>query len=240
VGSGMSAVVSSRRVGTLDLRVPRLAPGRRPHATGPYDRLVVLATAPSAGVAIACVAAAYLVGTFPTAQVVAGRRGIDPTRSGSGNPGATNVARTAGRRAGAATLVGDLLKGALAAGVGWAVGGHALGVACGVAAVVGHVLPVTRRFRGGKGVATGAGMALVLFPLAFAVAVVAFAVVVAATRTVSLASIVAVLVLPAAAWAFGAPGGEVAALAVSAVLVVVAHRGNIVRLAHGEERRIGA
>jgi glycerol-3-phosphate acyltransferase PlsY len=199
----------------------------------------VLAAAPSAGVATACVVAAYLLGTFPTAQVVAGRRGVDPTRTGSGNPGATNVARTAGRRAGVATLVGDLVKGAVAAGMGWAVGGHGLGVACGVAAVVGHVLPVTRGFQGGKGVATGAGMALVLFPAALAAAAVVFGAVLAASRTVSLASIVGVLVLPAAAWAFGAPGGEVAALGASAVLVVVAHRGNIARLAHGDERRLG-
>ena len=200
----------------------------------------MLASAPSAGAATAWVVAAYLVGTFPTAQLVAARWGVDPTRAGSGNPGATNVARTAGRGAGVATLVGDLGKGALAAGVGWAVGGHGLGVACGVAAVVGHVLPVTRRFRGGKGVATGAGMALVLFPLALAAAALVFAVVLAASRTVSLASIVAVALLPAAAGLTGAGGAEVAALAGCAALVVVAHRDNIVRLAHGDERRLGA
>jgi glycerol-3-phosphate acyltransferase PlsY len=200
----------------------------------------VLASAPSAGAATAWVVAAYLVGTFPTAQLVAARWGVDPTRAGSGNPGATNVARTAGRGAGVATLVGDLGKGALAAGVGWAVGGHGLGVACGVAAVVGHVLPVTRRFRGGKGVATGAGMALVVFPLALAAAALVFAAVLAVSRTVSLASIVAVALLPVAAGLTGAGGAEVAALAGCAALVVVAHRDNIVRLAHGDERRLGA
>jgi glycerol-3-phosphate acyltransferase PlsY len=200
----------------------------------------VLASAPSAGAATAWVVAAYLVGTFPTAQLVAARWGVDPTRAGSGNPGATNVARTAGRGAGVATLVGDLGKGALAAGVGWAVGGHGLGVACGVAAVVGHVLPVTRRFRGGKGVATGAGMALVVFPLALAAAALVFAAVLAVSRTVSLASIVAVALLPVAAGLTGAGGAEVAALAGCAALVVVAHRDNIVRLVHGDERRLGA
>jgi acyl phosphate:glycerol-3-phosphate acyltransferase len=200
----------------------------------------VLAAAPSAGAATAWVVAAYLLGTFPTAQVVAGRRGVDPTRTGSGNPGATNVARTAGRRAGVATLAGDLAKGALAAGVGWAAGGHGLGVACGVAAVAGHVLPVTRGFRGGKGVASGAGMALVLFPLASAVAAVAFVGVVVVSRTVSLASMVAVVVLPVAAGLTGAPAGEVAALSGCAALVVAAHRENILRLARGNERRIGA
>jgi glycerol-3-phosphate acyltransferase PlsY len=193
----------------------------------------------SSGAAVAWVVAAYLLGTFPTALLVAGRRGVDPTRAGSGNPGATNVLRTAGRRAGAVTLVGDVAKGALAAGVGWAVGGHGLGVACGVAAVVGHVLPVTRRFRGGKGVATGAGMALVLFPLAFAAAAVAFAVAAAASRTVSVGSIVGTAMLPLAAGLLGAPGREVAALAVAAALIIARHGGNIARLARGTERRLG-
>ena len=200
----------------------------------------MLASTPSAGVATASVVAAYLVGTFPTALLVGRRRGVDPTLSGSGNPGATNMLRTAGKGAGVVTLVGDLAKGTLAAGLGWAVGGRGLGVACGVAAVVGHVLPVTRGFRGGKGVATGAGMALVLFPLAMAVAAVAFAVVVGVSRTVSLASVVAVMVLPVVAWVSGAPGGDVAGLAVCAAVIVGAHRQNIVRLVHGDERRLGA
>jgi glycerol-3-phosphate acyltransferase PlsY len=185
------------------------------------------------------VVAAYLLGTFPTALVAAGRRGVDPTRSGSRNPGATNVLRTAGRRAGVVTLAGDLAKGAIAAGVGWAVGGHGLGVACGVAAVVGHVLPVTRSFRGGKGVATAAGMGLVLYPLAMAVAAGVFALTAGISRMVSLGSIAAVVVMPPAAAALGAPGREVAALGACAVLVVARHRENLVRLVRGEERRLG-
>jgi len=192
----------------------------------------------SPGVATACVVAAYLLGTFPTALVVGRRRGVDPTRTGSGNPGATNVARTAGRRAGVLTLAGDLAKGAGAAALGWAVGGHGLGVACGLAAVVGHVLPATRGFRGGKGVATEVGMAVVLFPLATLVAGLAFAAATAASRTVSLGSIVGAAVLPVAAAALGAPGREVAALVACAVLVVARHWDNIVRLARGEERRL--
>ncbi len=126
------------------------------------------------------------------------------------------------------------------AAVGWAVGGHGLGVACGVAAVVGHVLPATRRFRGGKGVATAAGMAVVLFPAAAAVAAVGFAVAVGISRAASLGSIVAAVLLPVAAAAFGAPGPEVAALAGCAALIVVRHRDNIVRLRQGTERRLGA
>jgi acyl phosphate:glycerol-3-phosphate acyltransferase len=199
-----------------------------------------LLAAASAPVSAACVAGAYLLGTFPTARLVTRRRGVDPTQTGSGNPGATNVYRTAGRRAGVLTLVGDLVKGAAAAGVGWAVGGHGLGVACGVAAVVGHVAPATRRFQGGKGVATGTGMAIVLFPAAAALGVVAFGVAAGLSRTASLGSIAATAVLPLAAAALGAPGREVAALAVCSLLIIGRHRTNIERLLRGEERRLGS
>jgi acyl phosphate:glycerol-3-phosphate acyltransferase len=205
---------------------------------GLHSPLLVAAVSPV--VAAACVVGAYLLGTFPTAWLATRRRGVDPTATGSGNPGATNVYRTAGRRAGVLTLVGDLVKGAAAAGLGWAVGGHGLGVACGVAAVVGHVAPLTRLSRGGKGVATVAGMALVLFPLAAVASVVAFAVVTGLSRTVSLGSIAAVAVLPAAAGALGAPVWEVAALAGCAVVVIARHRANIGRLWRGEEPHLGA
>jgi glycerol-3-phosphate acyltransferase PlsY len=208
----------------------------------------LVATA-SPGVAAACVAGSYLLGTFPSAWLATRRRGVDPTAAGSGNPGATNVYRTAGRGAAVLTLVGDVLKGAGAAALGWAVGGHGLGVACGVAAVVGHVAPLTpgpggrgsgrRVLRGGKGVATVAGMALVLFPLAALVSAAAFGVVTALSRTVSLGSIAAVAVLPAAAGALGAPGREVAALAGCAVIVIARHRANIGRLWRGEEPHLG-
>jgi acyl phosphate:glycerol-3-phosphate acyltransferase len=205
---------------------------------GLHSPLLVAAVSPV--VAAACVVGAYLLGTFPTAWLATRRRGVDPTATGSGNPGATNVYRTAGRRAGVLTLVGDLVKGAAAAGLGWAAGGHGLGVACGVAAVVGHVAPLTRLSRGGKGVATVAGMALVLFPLAAVASVVAFAVVTGLSRTVSLGSIAAVAVLPAAAGALGAPVWEVAALAGCAVVVIARHRANIGRLWRGEEPHLGA
>jgi acyl phosphate:glycerol-3-phosphate acyltransferase len=194
----------------------------------------------SPGVGVACVAGAYLLGTFPSAWLATRGRGVDPTASGSGNPGATNVYRTAGRRAAVATLVSDVFKGAAAAALGWAVGGHGLGVACGVAAVLGHVAPLTRPSRGGKGVATGAGMALVLFPLPALLSAAAFALVTGLTRTVSLGSMAAVAMLPAAAGALGAPGREVAALAGCAVLVIARHRANIGRLWRGEEPHLGA
>src|SRR5262245_37826379 len=94
------------------------------------------------------VAVGYVLGTLPFAQVVAGRLGHDPTLEGSGNPGASNVFRTAGRGAGVAVFALDALKGMAAVAVGWVFGGRDLALVAGVAAVVGHVFPVTRGFRG--------------------------------------------------------------------------------------------
>ena len=97
---------------------------------------------------VALVVGAYLLGTLPSAHYVAGRRGFDPTREGSGNPGATNVFRVAGTRAGMIVFAADMGKGAVATTAGLIVGGRSLATVCWAAAVVGHVLPVTRRFRG--------------------------------------------------------------------------------------------
>lgn len=200
----------------------------------------MLAASTSPGVAIGCIVAAYLIGTFPTALLVGRRRGVDPTRVGSGNPGATNMARTAGRAAGTVTLVGDLLKGVVAAGIGWAAAGRDLAAWCGLAAVVGHTLPLTRGFRGGKGVATAAGVALVVAPAAAVLAAVAFGLTVAASRTVSLGSVVGAAVMPPAAAALGAPTPVVVSLAGCALLIAARHGGNLRRLARGEERRLGS
>lgn len=186
-------------------------------------------------VALGAVAAAYLLGTFPSAMLAGRTRGVDPTRSGSGNPGTTNVLRTAGRGAAALTLAGDVGKGVVAAAMGWALGGHGLGLACGVAAVVGHVAPVTRRFRGGKGVATAAGMVLVLYPLLALLGAVVFLAVFLAFRIVSLASMAAAVADPIAAAIAGLPGWEVVGLTVCAVVIVLRHADNIRRLVRGEE-----
>ena len=104
---------------------------------------------------------AWALGTFPTAVLVARAHGHDVTREGSGNPGASNVARLVGWRAGALVLVIDFAKGAIAAGVGLAVGGRAGAFALGVAAIVGHTFPLYRK--GGKGVATNIGILFGLY-----------------------------------------------------------------------------
>jgi glycerol-3-phosphate acyltransferase PlsY len=113
--------------------------------------------------------------------------------------------------------------------MGLASGSRAVGVACGLAAVLGHVYPVTRGFRGGKGVATGAGMALVLLPVATLALVVVWG---AAVRVVGAASAGSVVVAAALA---GRPAGEVVAFAVCGGLVVARHRANLDRLRRGQE-----
>lgn len=182
----------------------------------------------------------YVLGMLPTALIVGRRLGHDPMQEGSHNPGATNVYRTAGRKAGAVVLAGDVAKGAAAAGFGWLVGDHSLGLACGAAAAVGHVAPVLRRFHGGKGVATCAGVVLVLYPLEGAVAAALWAAVAKVTRRPSVASLVLAVAVPSMVAALGASGREVAVLAALAFLVVVRHAGNIVRLAHHTEGPIEA
>jgi glycerol-3-phosphate acyltransferase PlsY len=182
--------------------------------------------------------AAYLLGTFPSALLAGRAHGVDPTASGSGNPGTTNVLRTAGREAAALTLAGDVGKGVIAAGIGWLVGGHSVGVLCGVAAVIGHVAPFQREFKGGKGVATAAGMVALTAPVTACVGAVVFVWVLALGRIVSLASLVAAFSVPLVAFLVGAPSGEVVAFLVCVVVVVARHRDNLVRLRHGEEPRL--
>jgi len=191
-------------------------------------------------VAVLVVVAGYVIGTLPTAVVVGRHAGHDPLREGSQNPGATNVYRTSGRRAGVLVLAGDLLKGALAAGLGWAVGGHLLGVATGAAAVAGHVLPITRLRHGGKGVATCAGMVLVLFPVVGIAAALLWVALARLTHRPSVASLAAAAGIPAGVALTGGRGAEVAIVVSLAVVVVLRHRANIARLAHGTERPVDA
>jgi glycerol-3-phosphate acyltransferase PlsY len=181
------------------------------------------------------VVGAYLLGGFPTAALVGQRSGFDPAGGGSGNPGASNSFRLGGARAGLLVLIGDVGKGAIAAGVGLAAGGRGLGVTAGAAAVVGHVAPIARRFRGGKGVATAAGMVAVLEPVAAIAGAIVWAAVARVTRTAVIASIAMVLVVVATIALAGRPAWEVAGVGGVAVLVVARHRGNLARLRKGEE-----
>jgi glycerol-3-phosphate acyltransferase PlsY len=186
-------------------------------------------------VAALVVVGAYLLGGFPSAAIVGRRSGFDPEGAGSGNPGASNSFRLGGARAGVLVLVGDVGKGAIAAGTGLAIGGRGLGVAAGAAAVVGHVAPIARRFHGGKGVATAAGMVAVLEPVAALAGGIVWVAVAKLTRKAVLGSIVMVAVVALTIAVAGRPAWEVATIAGVAVLVVVRHRDNLARLRRGEE-----
>jgi glycerol-3-phosphate acyltransferase PlsY len=190
---------------------------------------------------------AYLIGSIPFGYlIVRARGGGDVRDTGSGGTGATNVSRRAGKAAGVLTLILDALKGAAAvlltkwalneADAGWLIGAAAIAV------IVGHVFPVWLRFRGGKGVATGAGVFLVLAPMAVLCAAVIFVGVVAFTKYVSLGSIMAAATIPFFIWLFYEPTVDFKPLFTAAVagalLIVFAHRGNISRLMGGTEPRI--
>ena len=183
----------------------------------------------------------YLAGSVPFAFLVARRAGIDVRRAGSGNVGAANVLRTAGRWRGAAVMGLDVGKGALAvvlASLSHA--GATLTAFAAAAAIVGHIYPIWLRFQGGKGVAVAAGVFAVMAPAATAPAAVLFIVTVWATRYVSLGSIAATVAQPPAAWLAGEPRAEVLAAAGAGALILFRHRGNVRRLRAGTEPRMGA
>ncbi|MEY2570507.1 MAG: acyl phosphate:glycerol-3-phosphate acyltransferase [Acidimicrobiaceae bacterium] len=182
--------------------------------------------------AAALVVAAYFVGTFPTAQLVGRHRGFDATSAGSGNPGASNTFRVGGKAAGVLVLLGDVTKGAVATGVGLAVGGRGLGFAMGAASVVGHVAPVTRGLRGGKGVATAFGMAGVLAPIALPVAAIAFGIGVAIGQAATIGSLAAVVAVGLVFVVERRPAWELASVGAIGVLIVTRHRGNLAQLRH--------
>lgn len=185
-------------------------------------------------------AASYLLGSIPFSYLVARQRGVDVRAVGSGNVGATNVMRSVGKGAGLVAFVLDAAKGAVAALIAQRSGlGIAVASLAAVSAIVGHMYPVWLGFKGGKGVATGAGAFLPLAPLATVVALVVFAVTLAVTRYVSLGSMLGAVSLAVVAALGGAPPPVWAAAASMALLIVWKHRANIQRLAAGTESRIG-
>src|SRR5215472_18892529 len=203
-------------------------------------------------------AVSYLLGSIPFGYLlVKFFRGQDIRLSGSGNIGATNVARSGARGLGVLTLLLDILKGALAVGFGWALarsgynvcGDHAtypctpalrLMAIAGLFAILGHLFPVWLKFKGGKGVATALGVFAILFPKAVLISLVIFVIVLAASRFVSLGSILAAIAFPIAAWLLYHPEWPSLVLVGGvAVLVVAKHHQNIRRLLAGNENRFG-
>jgi acyl phosphate:glycerol-3-phosphate acyltransferase len=187
-------------------------------------------------------AAAFLVGyglgSIPFGYLLARWSGAgDIRRIGSGNIGATNVLRTGRKGLALATLLLDLAKGGLPTALGHAWFGPDVAALAGAGAILGHCFPAWLAFRGGKGVATAAGVVLGLTPLAFVAILAAFVAVVATTRLVSLGSLVAAGLAPVAAWLMGHVQAAELYLLVAA-LVIFKHRDNIRRLLRGEESRV--
>ncbi len=184
----------------------------------------------------------YAIGSIPFSFLVARLFGVKDVRAvGSGNVGATNVMRSAGKVPGILALLLDGSKGALTVLLARSLTTSEAEVcAAGLCAMIGHLFPVWLGFRGGKGVATGAGLFLPLSPLALGIAALTFIATLAITRYVSLASILASLALPVAAYLLGGTATVAATALIAALMVVVKHHANLGRLVRGAEPKLGA
>jgi len=190
---------------------------------------------------------AYLLGSIPAGYLAGRLQGIDIRTVGSGNIGATNVFRTLGKTAGIGVLLFDAFKGFaacrflphLALYFGPAPS-ESLQIIAGVAAILGHNYTCWLRFKGGKGIATSAGVFLGWLPLVLAMALGLWLLVFAVSRYVSVASIAAAFILPWAAWLTGASSNMILIAALVGGLAIYKHRSNIRRLASGTEHRFGS
>ena len=178
---------------------------------------------------------AYMLGTFPSAQLIANARGVDITAAGSGNPGAANIGRTLGRKLGVLVFLLDGLKGAISTAVGYAFAGYAGALTLVFAAVIGHIFPVTRKFKGGKGVATAGGGMIALYPWIGLAMTVLWLLVAKVTKKASLGSLAIALGLPISQVIVGRPAGEVLAGVGLFALVMWRHIPNLKRIIAGEE-----
>ncbi len=181
----------------------------------------------------------YLLGSIPFGLIFARLfGGRDPRTTGSGNIGATNVRRAAGKPAAALTLIADILKGALPTYAAVELGlPPAIVAASALGPFLGHLYPLFLGFRGGKGVATACGLMFVISPLATVLALVVFIVTVALRRYVSLGSMLAAGAMPALLFITGREDFVGLGLII-ALLIILKHRTNIRRLIAGEENRI--
>ena len=185
--------------------------------------------------------ASYLIGAIPFGLLIGRLAGIDVRTSGSGNIGATNVTRLAGKKFGVFTLLLDVLKGFLPIYVASQLlpqgsGREFVILLCGILAVVGHMFPIYLGFKGGKGVATGVGVLLFLSPAAVGITIVVFVATVALTGFVSAGSLLGAGLSPLWLWFLGESAGAVTAGAIITLLIWIKHHENIGRLIRGEEK----
>jgi glycerol-3-phosphate acyltransferase PlsY len=180
----------------------------------------------------------WLLGTFPSAVLVARAHGRDVTQEGSGNPGTTNILRMLGWRAAVLVFACDFAKGAIAAALGYWVGDRVGALVLGAAAILGHTFPLYRK--GGKGIATGAGVLLVLYPLIVVLLAPVWFLVARVLHKASLASLVCTVAFPIAVAVAGYDLWEIVVLSALAVLVIARHSANIRRLLRREEADLGS
>lgn len=183
---------------------------------------------------------AYLLGSIPVGVILARTKGTDPRNIGSGNIGATNVMRAAGKATGILTLAGDILKGFLPIVIAFVFNeSRAVIGAVGLATFLGHLFPVFLRFKGGKGVATALGVYLALNPIAVLIDVIVFVLILLKWRYVSLGSLVGVAVMPLLLYLLHAPYHYIYLALILGALIFIKHRDNIKRLIAGTENKIG-
>ena len=202
-----------------------------------------------------CMVVPYLLGSLNFGVIISKRRFHDDVRQhGSGNAGTTNMLRTYGKKAAVLTLLGDMLKAAVAVGFGYLVyttwgvvpeTGTIVMLDCPGAAIaglfvmLGHMFPIFYKFKGGKGVATSAVVVLMISPLTFLVCFLCFVVIVAGTKFVSLGSMIGMMIYPLILAAFAPQKGSAILCACAmAGLVVFMHRSNIKRLRDGKESKL--
>ena len=180
----------------------------------------------------------YLLGSVPVGFILGLRSGIDVRESGSGNVGATNVARVVGKRQGILTLIADTAKGFLPVILAMQLGASLPAtILVGTAAFLGHLYPIFLKFKGGKGVATALGIFLALAPMATLVLLVLFGVTVLTSRIVSLSSILTALASPILFWFLAYPPWVVGMAAFIALAITWRHQKNIRRIMNGSEPR---
>lgn len=181
----------------------------------------------------------YLIGSIPFSYLIPKwLNRVDVRKHGSGNTGATNAFRTAGAKTGTISLLGDLLKGLVPASIALHTSGIELACVCGAGSILGHCYSVFLKFKGGKGVATGAGYILATNPLVLLILLGIQAVLYLGTGYMSLASMLSALLYPVLLYVFKAPAVELWTGLFFGLFLVYRHKGNIVRLVNGSESNL--
>ncbi len=191
---------------------------------------------------IAVILISYIIGSIPSGLVLGkGIWHVDLRRYGSGNIGATNAWRTLGKGPGLLIFAADLLKGVIGVGAGSLLIGTPMGMVIGgILAIVGHSASIFLKFSGGKGVATGLGVLLMMMPSVSVIVFAVWLIIVLISKYVSLGSIVAAALVPIAAFFMDEPAEFIVFGLLAAVFVIYRHKSNISRLMSGTESKIKA